>query len=174
MSRYSIGPADKDTSKRLLNDVKNGRLTADRAHELLYSGTGGARIRKKGGNKKRVHVQYEAEDSDGGENSDEEEDSSDEGDVVYYNNDRNVRHHHADPIIIKKKKPKQKKEQLAIHKAYKKLIDDGEGTCPLCCSPLRGCVKVMWYCVLLFVGLMCLLVVLGWLMKLFMTIWPWL
>lgn len=173
MSRYSIGPAGKDTSKRLLSEVKNGHLSVDRAHELLYSGTGGGRVRRRGDkNKKRVPVQYEAEDSD--DDSGDEE-ASDEGDIVYYSKDRNARHH-AGPVVIKKKKgPKQKKgEELAIHKAYKKLIDDGEGTCPLCCSPLRGCVRVMWYCVLLFVGLMCLLVVLGWLMKLFMTIWPWL
>ena len=67
-------------------------------------------------------------------------------------------------------------QESALVKAYQEMIDDRAtfGSFAICCSPLRGCVSLIYKCVLLFLGVMIVLVLLGWLMKLGLAIWPYL
>ena len=170
MSKYSIGSSGSvfSADRRLMNDVKYGRIDSERARDLVLNGPGGGRNSGRRDDR-RATARYEEDDDDNSHDDDDDSSGDDVGGRQPYSRQRNTRH-----AVVKKKKKPLKKEKRAIERAYNELIDDGEGACPLCCSPLRGCFRVIWYCVLLFVGLMCLLVVLGWLMKLFMTIWPWL
>jgi hypothetical protein len=164
-SRYSLG-SDSGT-KRLLNDVKQGRLNAQRAQEILFHGVGEQPSQTQTTTRKPQKrpprsVQYNGRGrhDDDNEEDDDEEEQEEEDSYEEYKRIKNEK--------------KKKAKQPAFKRAYRTLIDDDDSSCPLCCSPLKGCFRVIWYCVLIFVGFMCLLVLLGWLMKIFMTIWPWL
>ena len=133
--------------QKVLGDLQHGRISIEETSKLL--GTDMRLQRPVAESRRHARPQRRYADDDDSDDAEEEE------------------------------APRRKRRaELPLRRAYRELIDDGNdgmfGSCNLCCSPIRGCFRVIINCVVLFIGCMILLVAFGWVMKIFIAIWPYL